>query len=167
MILSLRPDRLYRHFSEVTPDIAKKDHVKLILCDLDYTLAIRSRRHPDEVVRNWIAQMQEAGIALMIISNNRNSTRVREFCEGLGISYEGHAQKPLPRGCRRAMAKVGAGPEETALLGDKLLTDMLCANLTGCRAWMVEPLDGGSKDPWNRFLRQLQRPWKAMRREKA
>ena len=92
--------------------------------------------------------------------------RVERFCRELGISYEGHAGKPSARGFRRAMARVGVTPEETAMLGDKLLTDMLGANRAGVLPLMVEPL-GGPQGAWNRILHLLQRPWKAAAREKC
>ena len=101
----------------------------------------------------------------MILSNNRSPARVEQFCRELGISYEGHAKKPQTVGFRRAMTRCGVTPEETAMLGDKLLTDMLGANRSGVLALMVEPR-GGAKGAWNKVLHLLQRPWKAAAREK-
>ena len=103
---------------------------------------------------------------MMILSNNRNPVRVERFCRELGIEYEGHAGKPSAKGFRRAMARRGVTPEETAMLGDKLLTDMLGAHAAGVLPLMVEPL-GGPKGAWNRVLHLLQRPWKAAAREKC
>ena len=40
------------------------------------------------------------------------------------------------------MERTGTDPAHTAMLGDKLLTDMLAAHRAGVRAWMVEPLGG-------------------------
>ena len=101
----------------------------------------------------------------MILSNNRSPVRVERFCRDLGITYEGHAGKPSPKGFRRAMERVGVTPCETAMLGDKLLTDMLGANIAGVLPVMVEPL-GGPKGAWNRVLHTLQEPWKAASRKK-
>ena len=56
--------------------------------------------------------------------------------------------------------RVGVSPAHTAMLGDKLLTDMLAARRAGVLALMVEPL-GGPVGAWNRFLHLLQRPFKA------
>ena len=42
---------------------------------------------------------------------------------------------------------------------DKLLTDMLGANLSGVTALMVEPA-GGARTPWQKVLHALQAPWK-------
>ena len=101
----------------------------------------------------------------MILSNNRSGKRVDEFCRQLGIDYVGHAQKPLTKGLRRAMDKAGVTARETAMLGDKLLTDMLAANLAGAAALMVEPV-GGAVTPWQKVLHAMQAPFKAMAREK-
>ena len=57
------------------------------------------------------------------------------------------------------MEQAGVGAEHTAMLGDKLLTDMLGANRSGVLAVMVEPL-GGPVGVWNHFLHLLQRPFK-------
>lgn len=76
----------------------------------------------------------------MILSNNRSPVRVERFCRDLGITYEGHAGKPSVKGFRRAMVRCGVTPRETAMLGDKLLTDMLGANRAGVLPLMVEPL---------------------------
>ena len=110
-------------------------------------------------MRAWLTSLAGAGIEVMILSNNRSSRRVETFCSRLGIRYVGRAGKPSSRGYREAMALAGAPPGETAMLGDKLLTDVLGARRSGVRALMVEPL-GGAVGSWNRFLHLLQEPFK-------
>ena len=166
MSFSLIPDLLLTDYGDLTPQMLTERGICLLLCDLDYTLAPKYVPRPDDRLRAWLAEMQRAGIRVMILSNNRNPARVERFCRELGISYEGHAGKPSARGFRRAMARVGVTPEETAMLGDKLLTDMLGAHAAGVLPLMVEPL-GGPQGAWNRMLHLLQRPWKAAAREKC
>nr|MCR5826381.1 HAD hydrolase-like protein [Oscillospiraceae bacterium] len=79
----------------------------------------------------------------------------------LGIGYVGHAGKPGTRGLRQAMEKYGVGPAETAMLGDKLLTDVLAAKRAGVQMLMVEP-KGGPVGAWNHVLHALQEPFKRM-----
>ena len=165
MRFSLRPDRVYDGYEQIGGQVLAARGIKLLLCDLDYTLAPKSQREPDETVRRWIASLREAGVEVMILSNNRSPARVEQFCRELGISYEGHAKKPGTAGFRRAMARRGVTAAETAMLGDKLLTDMLGANRSGVLALMVEPR-GGAVGLWNRVLHALQAPWKAAAREK-
>ena len=159
MPVSLTPQLVLDRYDQVTPDLLARRGISLLLCDLDYTLAPRSVPEPDAALRRWLAGLQNAGITVMILSNNRSSRRVETFCATLGIRYVGHAGKPSPRGYREAMEQAGGGPEHTAMLGDKLLTDMLGANRSGVLAVMVEPL-GGPVGAWNHFLHLLQRPFK-------
>ena len=101
----------------------------------------------------------------MIVSNNRSGARVTEFCADLGVGYQGHAGKPSTRGLTAAMERAGAPREETAMLGDKLLTDMLAANRAGVLALMVEPV-GGAVTTWQKVLHALQAPFKAVCRRR-
>lgn len=155
----LTPDILFDSYRDITPAFLQSQGVTLLLTDLDYTLAPKAVRRPDEGLRQWIIGLKDAGITVMIVSNNRSGVRVTEFCGDLGIGYQGHAGKPSPKGLRAAMERTGADPAHTAMLGDKLLTDMLAAHRAGVRAWMVEPL-GGPVGIWNRVLHLLQRPFK-------
>lgn len=166
MPFSLIPDRVFARYSDLTPQILGGLGVRLLLCDLDYTLAPRSVAEPDEALRAWLADCREAGVTVMILSNNRSSGRVDTFCARLGIRYVGRAGKPRTRGYREAMATAGASREETAMLGDKLLTDVLGAKRSGVLALMVEPL-GGPVGAWNHVLHGLQRPFKWIARRRC
>ena len=55
------------------------------------------------------------------------------------------------------MARAGADRVCTAMLGDKLLTDMLAANRAGVLPLMVEPV-GGAVTAWQKVLHALQAP---------
>lgn len=164
MSFSLVPDKLYRRYTDITPQMMQEWGIRLLLCDLDYTLAPRSVARPDDTVLDWVNAMKAAGTEVMILSNNRSSERVELFCKDMGITYVGHAGKPAKRGYREAMAKAGVTARETAMLGDKLLTDVLGARRSGVLALMVEPLDG-PVGKWNHVLHMLQAPFKAMTKE--
>lgn len=166
MPLSLIPSRLFESYREVTPDFLRRRGVTLLLSDLDFTLAPKSVRKPDPALQAWIGGMKAAGVQVMIVSNNRSGTRVTEFCADLGIPCQGRAGKPSTRGLEAAMARAGADRTRTAMLGDKLLTDMLAANRAGVLALMVEPL-GGAVTPWQKVLHALQAPFKAVCRRRA
>ncbi len=159
MPFSLIPDRIFRHYSHVTPALLQQLEIRLLLCDLDYTLAPRRVERPDDTLRDWIGRCRDAGVTVVILSNNRSSRRVEMFCGDLGIRYVGHAGKPGTGGFLRAMEEAGEIPEHTAMVGDKLLTDMLGARRSGVLALMVEPL-GGPAGAWNHVLHALQAPFK-------
>lgn len=165
MPFSLIPSRVFDRYEDVSPAYLKKRGITLLLSDLDYTLAPKAVRRPDQPLQNWVAELSAAGIRFMIVSNNRSGARVQEFCADLGVPYQGHAGKPSTKGLRAAMARAGADSAHTAMLGDKLLTDMLAANRAGVLALMVEPA-GGAATAWQKILHGLQSPFKAVSRRR-
>lgn len=165
MPFSLIPDRLFDRYADITPAYLAEKGVTLLLSDLDFTLASKRTRRPDRPLRDWIAALEAHGIRLMIVSNNRSGSRVTEFCADLGVAYQGRAGKPSPRGLEAAMARAGVDRTHTAMLGDKLLTDMLAANRCGVLALMVEPV-GGAVTAWQRVLHAMQEPFKAVCRRR-
>ena len=51
MSLSLVPDRLFAAYGEITPEYLREQGIKLLLSDLDFTLAPKSVRRPDDALR--------------------------------------------------------------------------------------------------------------------
>ena len=165
MPFSLIPDRIFDCYAQITPEYLRSRGITLLLSDLDFTLAEKKTRRPDQPLRDWIAALDRAGIRFMIVSNNRSGSRVTEFCADLGVPYQGHAGKPSTRGLEAAMARAGADRAPTAMLGDKLLTDVLAARRAGVLSLMVEPV-GGAVTVWQKVLHALQVPSKALCRRK-
>ena len=161
MSFSLIPDELFERYDQITPEDLRRRGITLLLSDLDFTLAPKGIRRPEAAVRTWIEALHASGVTVMIVSNNRSSRRVTEFCAELGIPYQGHAGKPGTRGLKEAMNRTGAEREHTAMLGDKLLTDVLAANRAGILSLMVEPA-GGAVTVWQKVLHALQSPFKAL-----
>ena len=166
MPFSLVPHRVFGCYADITPDYLTEQGITLLLSDLDFTLAAKKTPRPDQPLRDWIADLAAHGIGFMIVSNNRSGRRVTEFCADLGVPYQGHARKPSPRGLYAAMERAGVDSAHTAMLGDKLLTDMLAANRAGVLALMVEPV-GGPVTAWQKVLHALQAPFKAVSRRHA
>ena len=165
MPISLVPQQVFDRYGDVTPEYLKDRGITLLLSDLDFTLAPKKVRKPDQALKDWIAALAENGIGFMIVSNNRSGKRVTDFCAELGVPYQGHARKPSPEGLEAAMERAGTAREHTAMLGDKLLTDVLAANRAGVLALMVEPA-GGAVTPWQKVLHALQAPSKAICRRR-
>ena len=165
MPFSLIPDRIFDCYAQVTPEYLQSRGITLLLSDLDFTLAAKKTRRPDQPLRDWIAALDRASIRFMIVSNNRSGSRVTEFCADLGVSYQGRAGKPSTRGLEAAMARAATDRTHTAMLGDKLLTDVLAARRAGVLSLMVEPV-GGAVTAWQKVLHALQAPFKALSRRK-
>lgn len=134
-----RADLEYQTISEITPELLREKDIFFILVDLDNTLADYDTPVPTESVLSWLHSLQEAGIAVAIVSNN-NRARVSKFCEALDIPHFWKSGKPRRRAVTRALEALSAKPEQTALIGDKKLTDVLCARRAGIFSIKVQSI---------------------------
>ena len=51
MRISLVPDGVYESYQQITPELLQSRGIRLLLSDLDYTLAPKSVSRPDQAVR--------------------------------------------------------------------------------------------------------------------
>ena len=51
MPFSLTPRWVFQHYSEITPDWLRQQGITLLLSDLDFTLAAKKTRRPDQSLR--------------------------------------------------------------------------------------------------------------------
>lgn len=133
-----RADKKFEKFEDVTPALLKKEKVKLLLCDLDNTLRLHSEKEPADELADWVEQCREAGIKIVIISNNGRKKMMQKFCKPIGIECVWWAKKPLSTKLTEAMKQHKFRPEETVMLGDKWSTDVLAAKFAKIRAWKVD-----------------------------
>ncbi len=114
--------------------------IRAVLLDLDNTLVGWQRSDLSDRVREWLSGLRDAGIALCLVSNTRHSKRLQDLSQSLGIPYVRRAWKPRRRGFLAALDAMQVRPEETAMIGDQMFTDVLGANRLGIRTIMVRPL---------------------------
>ena len=67
----LHADKKFERFEDVTPELLKKEGVKLLLCDLDNTLRLHSEKEPADELADWIDDCRKAGVHIIIISNRK------------------------------------------------------------------------------------------------
>lgn len=131
-------DKKFERFEDVTPELLKKEGVKLLLCDLDNTLRLHSEKEPADELAEWIEDCRKAGVQIIIISNNGRKKMMQKFCEPINVPCVWWAKKPLSVKLTAAMENYHAKPKETVMLGDKWSTDVLAAKFAKIRAWKVE-----------------------------
>ena len=131
-------DRRFRQFEDVTPEILKREKVKLLLCDLDNTLRLHSEKEPADELVEWISDCRKAGVKIVIVSNNGRKKMMQKFCEPIDVPCVWWAKKPMSTKLTEAIAEHKAKPEETVMLGDKWSTDVLAAKFAKIRAWKVD-----------------------------
>lgn len=135
----LYPHYKFKRIDEIPTNFFVDQGITTLLLDVDNTLTGDNDPNPIIEILDWIETQRKAGIRLMIISNNYES-RVAPFAKVLDMEYIADAKKPKPDALRAALRKFGVSVNETALIGDQLFTDILCARLAGCMAVLVEPM---------------------------
>jgi HAD superfamily phosphatase (TIGR01668 family) len=143
MALSLRefcPALRARSVADVTPEFLAGRGIRAIILDLDNTLVPWHGREVAPEIAEWIVAMHEAGIQLCIVSNTHRPGRLKELAGVLGVQWVPSGGKPRRRGFLRAMEAMGATADETAVIGDQVMTDIWGGNRCGLLTILVDPL---------------------------
>ncbi len=151
MFASLKPKDLLNSVFDLSPAFLEQRGIKALLLDIDNTIVPHGKLESSpadlERVRRWLEPFQAADIALRIVSNARPS-RIRFHSQALGIKAVGSgrtAGKPFAPVFRTAIAEVGLPPEQIAMLGDQVFTDVLGANHAGLHSILVRPMSDNAK----------------------
>lgn len=139
MLSRLAPDQYLGSAMDVDLAALKADGVEGLIVDLDNTLVPRYESEPSDELKRWLLRVSEANLAVVIVSNNWTA-RVGAIAEELGVSIVKGAGKPLAKAFRQGMKILGTTPEETAVIGDQLFTDVLGGNRLGLHTVLVVPL---------------------------
>ena len=131
-------DKRFERFEDVTPSLLKKEGVKLLLCDLDNTLRLHSEKEPADELQEWVKDCKDAGVKIVIISNNGRKKMMQKFCKPISVDCVWWAKKPMSTKLTEAMQEYNFKPKDTVMLGDKWSTDVLAARFAKIRAWKVD-----------------------------
>lgn len=137
------------------PDAVFKKY-RLVLFDLDNTVAPYERATPDENDKRLFDRLSQLGIPFAFISNNK-PRRLETYCSGTDWFYVCKAGKPSAKSVKKCIKHFGAKTSETLCVGDQLLTDCLAAHRAKADFCLVEPIKDRT-DMFFRFKRAIERP---------
>lgn len=146
MLEKFKPTWMVNSIYNVSPQQLKKHGIRAVFSDLDNTLIAWNNPDGTPELRQWMAELKEAGIPLIVISNN-SKQRVAKATQSLNLPFMARSLKPLSFGISRARQKLGLAKTEVVMVGDQLITDMVAANEAGIRSILVRPLI--NSDQWN------------------
>jgi hypothetical protein len=109
-----------------------------IIFDIDNTL-VPHGAPADERAISLFRRLKALGYSCVLLSNNKEP-RVKMFNDAVQVQYIFKADKPKPRGYRRAMELMGTDTTNTLFVGDQIFTDVCGANLAGIRTFLVKPI---------------------------
>ena len=153
--MRLRPAYKGKSLFHLEPGMLQAMGRDVLLLDLDNTLDPHDVPLPSPGRKEWARRMEEEGILLLLVSNNRGK-RVRKYGEALGIPYLAGAGKPFPWKIRRFLKRRGIPLSRAIMAGDQVLTDVLGAKALKIPAILLEPISS-REAIWTRINRVLEK----------
>ncbi len=152
----LKPSVYVTSVHEIDLDSLKEQGIKLIICDLDNTLVPHFTKFPTMQVKKFVDEVKKRGFEFVLVSNNTKK-RVSFFAEKLGLDkYIANAKKPFPKSIRQTMEESNVKPQETVIIGDMIVTDILAGNFVHTESILVQPLMDPEKTV-DRFISFLEK----------
>lgn len=139
MLKHFLPDQHVKSIFDIQPENLIEKGVKGIITDLDNTLVEWDRPNATPKLIEWFDNMRKHEILVTIVSNN-NENRVKAFSDPLHIPFIFQARKPMGRAFQKALNQMGLRKDETVVIGDQLLTDVLGGNRNGFHTILVVPV---------------------------
>lgn len=148
----LQVDSVY----EIDLDELAAAGIRGIITDLDNTLV--GARDPEATpkLKDWLKTVHDKGFRIVVVSNN-NRDRVMRFAQPIELDFIPAAKKPLTGAFRKALGMMGLSPDQTAVIGDQLLTDVFGANRMGMHPILVTPIAPQDESRFTRFNRKIER----------
>ena len=148
------PNLRVKSLLDISWDLVMKNDIKGLLLDLDNTLLPWGECQVPNDIRTWLQGAKEQGMHLCLVSNSYEK-RVAEIARSIDVNYVHWARKPAKYGFRKAIRGMNLLPQNVAIIGDQVFTDIFGGNRLGCYTILVVPL---SKNEFftTRLLRLLE-----------
>lgn len=133
------PDVYNQSIYRINYDKLKKDGIKLIVFDLDNTIAPVDVKNATNETLDLFYKIKDMGFKVIIMSNSKKE-RVEPFKNFLEVDSSFMSLKPLSKSYKKIMRVYNVKKEEVACVGDQILTDVWGANKVGMTSILVNPI---------------------------
>ncbi|MBZ4645560.1 MAG: putative phosphatase [Petroclostridium sp.] len=139
MLEILFPSLVVDGIEDIDLKTLQKNNIKGLIIDIDNTLVAWDIKEADEKSMRWIGYLKSQGIKICLVSNNTED-RVVKFNENLKLYAIHRANKPRRAPFLKALEYLKTKPEETAVIGDQIFTDVLGGNRLNMFTILVTPI---------------------------
>ena len=150
--MNVYPDLYLNSVIDINATLLKKNMLEALILDVDNTL-IDYYKNLIEGAEDWCENLKSEGIKCIILSNSNKKEKVETVAKKLGIKYVMFAKKPLKSGFKKALEKLEMKPEQVAVVGDQIFTDVVGAKRMKMFSILVKQV--GEKDI---FITKVKRP---------
>lgn len=119
----------------------REEGIKNLFIDVDNTLVSYKDSNVPIQCLNLLTQVRRYDFNIILLSNNADQHRIEEVAKQLQLPSVSFSCKPFLFTARRLMNDYNMTSDNTAIIGDQVLTDILLGNLLSIRAIFVEPIN--------------------------
>ena len=134
-----RPDLLIKKYDDLDIEDLKNRGFDTVFLDVDNTITPYFVKIPDAKAKAFVQMLKDNGFHVIVVSNNTDE-RVKEVASSIDCEHICWAFKPLPFKANALIKKHHLDKSKVFIMGDQLLTDVLCGKLTGIYAIYVKPI---------------------------
>lgn len=149
-----RADAYYKSVREVPLEAYFDKGFKLLLVDIDNTLAVHGLSESQDFAKEQLARFRQIGFKVIVLSNAR-LPRAKSFASSLDPLLEvfGDARKPSTKGIDEAILSTSFSRDETLFLGDQVFTDVWAGKRAKIKMVLVDPIS--YDEPWYIKLKRI------------
>lgn len=151
--MKIYPKLYLKNIKEITMELLNKHNIKGLILDIDNTL-INYDKELLEGTEKWCENLKKQGIKLFILSNSNKEYKVKKVADLLNLEYINFAHKPNKKGFKQAQQILKIEPQNIAVVGDQIFTDVLGGNRSKMFTILTKPID--ARDIW---LTRIKRPF--------
>jgi uncharacterized protein len=152
----VKPTLYLTDMTAIRTEWLKAQGVKGLIFDLDNTLIRGFSGVVEPRIKAKLKEFQDAGIGCLVLSNNIMPRYYRKAEKSLGIPVIGHARKPKVASFAPALERMGLSAGAVAVVGDRILTDVLGGSRIGAKTVLVRSLNYENQGLIRRLLRRIE-----------
>ncbi len=137
--MTLYPKSYFSKVENISIEFLNKNKIKALILDVDNTLIDKQKILSEEIVK-WTRELKGQGVKLYILSNSNDKEKLKNISKKLDIPYHRFAMKPLKRGFKKVQRELNEKPENIAIVGDQIFTDIIGGNRCKMYTILVDPI---------------------------
>ncbi|MBE6158144.1 MAG: YqeG family HAD IIIA-type phosphatase [Firmicutes bacterium] len=137
-----KPTIYKKNIYEINYKKLKKMGITCLVFDLDNTLGLYEHKKCPDESKKLIEKLQKD--FLILIASNNTKKRIKPYLDDLGVGGVSMCMKPLTFGLARMKKKYNLKKSEMVIIGDQIVTDIVCGKRFRIKTILVDPL--GEKD---------------------
>ena len=138
-IEAVTPDNYYPSIYKIDYQTLKKENINTLLFDIDNTITkVDDLNVPQETIE-LMENLKKQEFKILLFSNNHQQ-RAFPVAQKLNLPLLSDAGKPEKKAYAKALNILNSTKENTAAIGDQLLSDVVGAKKYGIKAILVDQL---------------------------